>query len=63
MIWWLATVLIGCFAIVRGVVDLREKRHVGRALGVACGMLLAVNAPMPTRAGLVELPPPARPAP
>ncbi len=62
MIWWLATVLIGCFAIVRGVVDLREKRHVWGALGVVCGLLLVLNAPMPpSRSVVLDLPPPARP--
>ncbi|WP_293968523.1 hypothetical protein [Sphingomonas sp.] len=56
---WTA-VFLGCglFAIVRGVIDLRDRRYAWGGLGVIAGLGLLLT-PIPTHAVKIDLPTPA----
>jgi len=54
MIWLL--LLPAAFCIVRGIADLRARRFVWGALGLAAGALLILT-PIPTHAVKIDLPP------
>ena len=48
----------GLFCLVRGVVDVRERRYWWGGLGILAGLILLFT-PIPTHAVKFDLPPPA----
>ena len=47
--------LVGAFCLVRGVVDLRQRKYVWASIGILAGVVLIVTAPIPTHAEKVDL--------
>lgn len=57
---WLAIILVaGIFCVVRGVMDLRQRRYVWGGLGLAIGCAILL-VPIQSHAVKVDLPPPQR---
>jgi hypothetical protein len=55
MAWMLAGLVAAIYCIARGIVDLRQRRHVWGALGICIGAFLLL-VPEPTHAVKLDLP-------
>jgi hypothetical protein len=58
MLWMWGIAAIGFFCVLRGILDVRERRYVWGAFGIVAGLVLLLT-PISTQAVKFDLPPPA----
>jgi hypothetical protein len=59
MTWTIAVLAAATYCIIRGVIDLRERRYVWATIGIVCGALLLLT-PIESRAIKFDLPIPVQ---
>jgi len=59
-IWLIVGLVAALFCIVRGIVDIRQRRYAWGVIGVLVGVALML-APTPSMSVKVDIPPPTRP--
>ncbi len=57
-LWPWIGLAVGLFCIVRGIVDVRDRRYLWGGLGIFAGLILLLT-PIRTHAVKLDLPPPA----
>ena len=56
--WIYASIAVAVFCVIRGIVDLRQRRFVWGALGILSGLVI-MTTPIPSHAVKYDLPRPA----